>query len=103
MTIKEKLENLTQKETILTREIAPYRMILDSPFRSLPDDILEQIFLSCLPHDYIPVIDFRQPLLLLTHISGRLRQVAFATPRLWAAISIPIHAPCLTEWLDGRD
>ncbi len=88
---------------VLTEEIAPYRMILDSPFRSLPDDVLRQIFLACLPRDYVPTIDFRQPPLLLTHISSHLRQVAFTTPRLWTAINIPILVPCLTEWLDGRD
>ncbi|KJA22983.1 hypothetical protein HYPSUDRAFT_201786 [Hypholoma sublateritium FD-334 SS-4] len=103
MKIREQLENLVQKETILAQEIAPYRMILHSPFRSLPDDVLEVIFLACLPNDHIPVIDFRQPPLLLTQISSHLRRVAFGTPRLWTAIDVPILAPCLTQWFDGRD
>ncbi|KJA24123.1 hypothetical protein HYPSUDRAFT_122089, partial [Hypholoma sublateritium FD-334 SS-4] len=81
--IKEKMESLVRKETTLTQEIAPYRVILDSPFRSLPDDILRQIFLACLPDAYTPVIDFCQPPLLLTQISSHLRRVAFTTPRLW--------------------
>ncbi|KJA14987.1 hypothetical protein HYPSUDRAFT_122398, partial [Hypholoma sublateritium FD-334 SS-4] len=80
--LKQQLESLVQKETIMVQEVAPYRALL-SPFRRLPDDILREIFLHCLPNDYIPVIDFRQPPLLLTHISRHLRQLALTTPRLW--------------------
>ena len=96
------LESLVQQETDLVQQLAPYQALV-SPFRRLPHDILRMIFLACLPYDHIPIIDFWQPPLLLTQISSRLRWVAFTTPRLWAAIDIPILAPCLTEWLDGRD
>ncbi|KJA24820.1 hypothetical protein HYPSUDRAFT_135483, partial [Hypholoma sublateritium FD-334 SS-4] len=73
----------------LAADMEPSRALL-SPFRRLPDDIISEIFVGCLPVHHNPVIDPRQPPLLLSLISRRTRSIALATPRLWAAIHIPV-------------
>lgn len=63
---------------------------LVSPIRRLPDDILQEIFLLCLPEGHFPTLDPLQAPLLLTHICRRWRHAANDTRRLWTAIHIPL-------------
>ncbi|KAJ7248064.1 hypothetical protein C8J57DRAFT_1724381 [Mycena rebaudengoi] len=61
---------------------------------TVPPEIISKIFIHCLPqadgHDWLsPVI---APL-LLTHISQRLREIAFATCQLWSSLRIDFRNP----------
>ncbi|KAF6752196.1 hypothetical protein DFP72DRAFT_1133944 [Ephemerocybe angulata] len=79
----------------LEAHIRPLRAIA-SPIRRLPDDILQEIFLWCLPGTHYPTLDPLQAPLLLTQICRRWRYVANDTRRLWTSIHIPIpvlHIP----------
>ncbi|KJA13934.1 hypothetical protein HYPSUDRAFT_72809 [Hypholoma sublateritium FD-334 SS-4] len=84
-----RLSVLSAEKQHLTKIISPYKALI-SPFRRLPNDVLREVFLACLPTEHNPHLDVRQASLLLTFISNHTRQVALSTPRLWAAIHIPL-------------
>lgn len=61
-----------------------------SPFRCLPDDILHEIFLWCLPTAHESLLDVSEPPLLLGYVCKRWRTIAYQTPTLWASLHIVI-------------
>ncbi|KAF5324059.1 hypothetical protein D9611_008344 [Ephemerocybe angulata] len=67
-----------------------------SPARRLPDDILREVFLNCLPPNHNATFSPADSPVLLTHVSNRWRDVAFSTPRLWSTL----HIPLLSRLLD---
>ncbi|KAJ7057744.1 hypothetical protein C8F01DRAFT_1371843 [Mycena amicta] len=77
--------------------------------RRLPRDIVEELFLACLPDDKNAAIDTTEAPLILGHICSAWRVVSLTTPRLWASLHVPfafVAAECdrthiLAEWL-GR-
>ncbi len=84
-----RLKALVDEEKQLREKLAPYRAVL-SPFRALPDDILREIFLACIPTNDNPPVDARHAPILLSHISRHARLIALTTSRLWAAIHVSI-------------
>ncbi|PPQ70456.1 hypothetical protein CVT26_013903, partial [Gymnopilus dilepis] len=64
-----------------------------SPFRRLPDDILREIFLWCLPTTHNALMCSSEPPLLLGRVCSRWRALTFSTPRLWASLHIPLPIP----------
>ncbi|KAJ6487132.1 hypothetical protein C8R47DRAFT_516041 [Mycena vitilis] len=62
---------------------------LVSHSRRLPQDILEQVFLACLPTLHNAVMSPLEPPLLLGRICSEWRSIAFSMPRLWASLHIP--------------
>ena len=68
---------------------------LTSLIRKLPIDILQEIFIACLPTTYNAVMSNQHPPMLLTQICSSWRKVAHATPQLWKSIhiAIPFNAP----------
>ncbi len=63
--------------------------------RYLPDDILREIFVWCLPTERNPTMSAKEAPMVLTRISSQWRSVALTTPRLWSAlhIAVPNHIP----------
>ncbi|KAJ7671011.1 hypothetical protein B0H17DRAFT_197270 [Mycena rosella] len=57
------------------------------PVFVLPFEIISEIFLHCLPDNHT-IPDTSQPPLLLGRICSMWRDVALATPKLWASLSI---------------
>ena len=55
--MEEQLQCLMRNEEDLALKIAPYQELL-SPFRRMPDDILKEIFIACLPDEYAPSLIF---------------------------------------------
>ncbi|KJA16549.1 hypothetical protein HYPSUDRAFT_288912 [Hypholoma sublateritium FD-334 SS-4] len=103
-----RLQALVDEERQLTEKVGPYRAVL-SPFRALPDDILREIFLACIPTDTNPLVDPRHAPILLTHISRHTRHIALTTARLWVAIHVSIERcenrigrqiEAVTEWIN---
>ncbi|KAJ7840391.1 hypothetical protein B0H14DRAFT_2241542, partial [Mycena olivaceomarginata] len=58
-----------------------------SPARTLPDDVVREIFLASLPSENPTLCGLQAPL-LLCHISHQWRMLALSTPRLWTSIHI---------------
>ncbi|CAA7260714.1 unnamed protein product [Cyclocybe aegerita] len=84
-----RLKNLREQKDALDESMHSYRALL-SPIRRLPRDLLQEMFLACLPHERNPSMSTDEPPVLLTHVSRQWRHVALHTPRLWAAIHIPV-------------
>ncbi|KAJ7589237.1 hypothetical protein C8J56DRAFT_1164106 [Mycena floridula] len=61
-----------------------------SPIRRLVPEILQQIFVACLPTDYNAIMHKSQPPVLLTRICRRWREIAMKTAELWTSIHITI-------------
>ncbi|KAJ7615667.1 hypothetical protein DFH06DRAFT_1108078 [Mycena polygramma] len=72
----------------LKDHIQSHRTLI-SHSRRLPQDILEQVFLACLPTLHNAVMSPMEPPLLLGRICSEWRSIAFSMPRLWASLHIP--------------
>ncbi|KAF9001769.1 hypothetical protein BDQ17DRAFT_1358239 [Cyathus striatus] len=85
--LQQQLELLQAKRRELSDLAEQHRALL-SPVRRLSRDVLEAIFLACLPTDRNPCMSATEAPILLTRISSSWRNIAHSTPRLWAAIHI---------------
>ncbi|KAK6996908.1 hypothetical protein R3P38DRAFT_2654363 [Favolaschia claudopus] len=83
-----------------------HKALISHP-RRLPQDILEEIFLACLPTAHDAVMSPTEPPLLLGRICSRWRSIAFALPRLWSSLHIYLRfidshekrVAAVDEWL----
>jgi hypothetical protein len=83
------LQELTNEHSALLLFISKHRGLI-SLIRKLPIDILQEIFIACLPTAHNPVMSRWEPPILLTQICSSWRNVAHATPQLWKSIHIAI-------------
>ncbi|KAJ6584003.1 hypothetical protein DFH09DRAFT_1144012 [Mycena vulgaris] len=70
--------------------------------RRLPEDILQEIFLSCLPSNGNAVANAPEAPLLLGFICRHWRSVALSIPRLWSAFTLWTHKDAvglIENWL----
>ncbi|KAF5319201.1 hypothetical protein D9619_008441 [Psilocybe cf. subviscida] len=65
---------------------------LMSPMRRMPVDIIQAIFLLCLPTQHNPIMSRHDLSMLLTQVCSSWRHIAHSTPLLWRAIHIAV--PC---------
>ncbi|KAJ7846347.1 hypothetical protein B0H14DRAFT_3454434 [Mycena olivaceomarginata] len=61
---------------------------LASPFRRLPVDIIEELFMACLPTHRNCVMSATEAPVILGRICRSWRRTAFGTPRLWARLHV---------------
>ncbi|THU96893.1 hypothetical protein K435DRAFT_663697, partial [Dendrothele bispora CBS 962.96] len=54
-----------------------------APARTVPDDVLSEIFMHCLPETYNATRSLSEAPLLLGQVCRRWREVSLSTPRLW--------------------
>lgn len=86
--------------------IEPHRALISHP-RRLPQDVVEQIFLACLP-THNAIMSAAEPPLLLGRLCSAWRCIAFGMPRLWASLHIPVvflaeseqRKVAMVEWLE---
>jgi hypothetical protein len=90
--LQEQMDTKRTRRMNLSRSVAEHRNLL-SPFRCLPDDILSEIFMACLPTNHDAVMSHLKPPLILGHVCRRWQSVAYRTPRLWASLHIAIPTP----------
>jgi hypothetical protein len=79
---------LTNEQSALLLFIFKHRALI-SLIRKLPIEILQEIFIACLPA-HNPFMSRWEPPILLTQICSSWRNVAHATPQLWKSIKIDI-------------
>jgi hypothetical protein len=77
-----------ERDEIYAR-IQPYQALL-SPIRRLPLDIMEKIFLFCLPTQRNPAMSTLEAPLKLGRICSSWRSFAYSCPRLWSRIHISL-------------
>ncbi|ESK83795.1 hypothetical protein Moror_13550 [Moniliophthora roreri MCA 2997] len=94
--IEEEIARLHDHRVKLKSFIDKHHSLL-SPIRRVPADILREIFIRCIPEDYIPTSDLQEAPLLLTGICQLWREIVISTPQLWNRIHIflssPLHPP----------
>ncbi|KAJ6594712.1 hypothetical protein B0H19DRAFT_1009754, partial [Mycena capillaripes] len=61
---------------------------LISPVRRLPLDIIQEIFVACIPIHRNCVMSASEPPILLGRICSSWRAISLSTPRLWARLHI---------------
>jgi hypothetical protein len=91
------LQNERQK---LEASLDEYRS-LAGPIRTIPPEILSEIFSHCLVDD-TEIIDVAKAPLLLTFACSRWRTVAISTPRLWSSVHVKrgvVSMEMLQTWL----
>ncbi|TEB18500.1 hypothetical protein FA13DRAFT_1648645, partial [Coprinellus micaceus] len=79
------LQALLEKIDATRSSINVHRTII-SLSRRIPDDVLREIFIQCLPQNHDATLCPSDPPILLTNICQRWRRVARSTPRLWSSI-----------------
>ena len=82
---------LRNEQSSLLLFISKHRALI-SQIRKLPIDILQEIFIACLPTAHNAVMSRWEPPILLTQICSSWRNVAHTTPQLWKSIHIAV--PC---------
>ncbi|KAK7006029.1 hypothetical protein R3P38DRAFT_3041045 [Favolaschia claudopus] len=64
-----------------------------SPMRRIPFDVLEQIFIACLPAHRNCVMSAQEAPVLLGRVCSSWRTLAFSAPRLWSLLHIALPNP----------
>ncbi|KAF9023360.1 hypothetical protein BDZ89DRAFT_990001 [Hymenopellis radicata] len=83
------MELLTEERDKLLMHVDDGQKLLQ-PSRSLPDDILREIFTCCIPHPDdtgYSSLNSRNAPWSLSHVSSRWRRVVLSTPSLWTTLS----------------
>ncbi|KAK6996954.1 hypothetical protein R3P38DRAFT_3068799 [Favolaschia claudopus] len=102
-----RIRELSEQRDKLLAYIEPRQALISHP-RRLPSDILEAIFLACLPTGRNAVMSAQEAPLLLCRICSAWRTAALSMPRLWASLHIPIafisaksdtRRPAVEQWL----
>ena len=92
--LDEQYTQIQNEQASLLLSISKHRALI-SQVRKLPVDVLQEIFIACLPTTHNAVMSKREPPILLTQICSYWRNIAHATPQLWKSIhiAIPCNAP----------
>ncbi|KAJ7488329.1 hypothetical protein FB451DRAFT_735424 [Mycena latifolia] len=67
--------------------VDPYRALI-SPMRALPPEILQEIFIACLPTSHNAIMHTAQAPLLLGRVCSVWRTVSLSTAALWASVHV---------------
>ncbi|KAJ7486724.1 hypothetical protein FB451DRAFT_1126977 [Mycena latifolia] len=86
------LELSTQRDKIL-HYIDAHQALL-SPVRQMPREIVEEIFLACLPTHRNAVMSAKEAPLVLARVCSPWRTIALTTPALWASLHLPLEYIC---------
>ncbi|KAF7363966.1 hypothetical protein MSAN_01055100 [Mycena sanguinolenta] len=82
------LDQLKKQRALLKLPIDAH-LALISPMRRIPQDVLLEIFFSCLPTEHNALVDPAEAPLVLGRICRHWREVAYSVPMLWSSIHIP--------------
>ncbi|TFK42143.1 hypothetical protein BDQ12DRAFT_732860 [Crucibulum laeve] len=83
------LNDLFLKRNTLQETINAHRALISKP-RTLPHDVLQEIFVHCLPTSLNAAMNAKEAPILLGRICSTWRTSAYSTPQLWATLHIPM-------------
>ncbi|KAK6996478.1 hypothetical protein R3P38DRAFT_2736772, partial [Favolaschia claudopus] len=87
--MQDAITNLTNKAERLQEAIDAHQALV-SLARRLPEDVVREIFFSCLSVTGNPVMSWREAPILLTHVCANWRRIAIATPQLWSCLHVVV-------------
>jgi hypothetical protein len=87
----------------LKEQLDPYFALL-SPARTMPPEILQEIFVACLPAGHNAIMHTSEPPLLLGRVCSAWRTISLSTAALWAAVHlvVPPEDSFITEPILSR-
>ncbi|KAJ7037459.1 hypothetical protein C8F04DRAFT_1393670 [Mycena alexandri] len=85
--LQKTIDKLTQERDSVSTYVEAHKALI-SPFRRLPLDIIQEIFIACLPTHRNCVMSAVEAPVLLGRICSLWRTVSLSTPRLWARLHI---------------
>ncbi|CAA7266664.1 unnamed protein product [Cyclocybe aegerita] len=88
--LRRKKEALLQSTKNYRAVLSPARVSLSSPIYRIPRDVMQEIFIACLPQNRNPSMCSDEPPMLLSQVSSQWRDIARTTPQLWAAVHIAV-------------
>ncbi|KAJ6629384.1 hypothetical protein B0H10DRAFT_2208787 [Mycena sp. CBHHK59/15] len=86
------ISEFTQEHDEIRIYVDAHRALI-SPVRHLPLDIIEEIFVTCLPTHPNCIMSTQEAPVLLGRICSVSRMISLSTPHLWASLHVvgPIH------------
>ncbi|KAJ7466941.1 hypothetical protein FB451DRAFT_1137583 [Mycena latifolia] len=88
--IENAIRDLSTQRDEITAYIESHQALISYP-RRLPRDIIQEIFLACLPTDRNAVMSLKDAPMLLCRICSTWRDIALTTPALWASLHVPVQ------------
>ncbi|KAJ7785657.1 hypothetical protein B0H16DRAFT_1247991, partial [Mycena metata] len=85
--LQKTIDELTQERDSVSTYVETHKALL-SPLRRLPLDIIQEIFIACLPTHRNCVMSAVEVPVLLGRICSSWRALSLSTPRLWARLHI---------------
>ncbi|KAJ6564884.1 hypothetical protein DFH09DRAFT_1158042 [Mycena vulgaris] len=80
------------RRVALNDRIYPYYALI-SPMRALPPEILQEIFMACLPAGHDAVMHTSEAPLLFGRICSAWRAISLSTPSLWSSLHLVVPRP----------
>ncbi|KAJ7810026.1 hypothetical protein B0H14DRAFT_2379374 [Mycena olivaceomarginata] len=101
--LQKAIDKLVAERDVLGAYVDAHKALI-SPARRLPLDIVQEIFVACLPTHRNYVMSASEAPVLLGRICSAWRAISFSTPRLWARIHIvePVGPHNLTHALSAQ-
>ncbi|KAJ7184394.1 hypothetical protein C8R46DRAFT_1063946 [Mycena filopes] len=84
------IDELSDKRDKICDYVDSLKALISLP-RRLPSEMVQEIFLACLPTDRNAVMSSLEAPLLLCRICSEWRTIALSTPPLWASLHIPFQ------------
>ncbi|KAJ7354578.1 hypothetical protein DFH08DRAFT_934022 [Mycena albidolilacea] len=85
--MRKALDKLTEERNTLSAYVEAHKALL-SPFRRLPRDVIEAIFMACLPTHRNCVMSAQEAPVILGRICSSWRIISHSFPRLWSSLHI---------------
>ncbi|KAJ6493816.1 hypothetical protein DFH09DRAFT_1206937, partial [Mycena vulgaris] len=85
--MQKSIDKLSEERDRLRAYVEAHR-ILTSPIRRLPLDLLEEIFMTCIPTHRNCVMSAEEAPVILGRICSSWRTISLSTPRLWSRLHI---------------
>ncbi|KAH6904877.1 hypothetical protein BKA70DRAFT_512702 [Coprinopsis sp. MPI-PUGE-AT-0042] len=85
--LQAKLAKLQNRQTFLDDAAAPFKALI-SPFRRFPPELMQYIFMTCLPESRNAVMHCSEAPVLLGRVCSEWRRIALNTPALWSSLHI---------------
>ncbi|KAK7006028.1 hypothetical protein R3P38DRAFT_1727405 [Favolaschia claudopus] len=92
LALRQKLDGLVDERESLETYIQSHKALM-SPIRRIPLDLLEQIFIACLPAHRNCVMSAQEAPVLLGRICSSWRTLSLSAPRLWSRLHIVLPPP----------
>ncbi|KAF7325970.1 F-box domain-containing protein [Mycena kentingensis (nom. inval.)] len=87
--LKDALSAATLERDAVRAQISAH-IALVAPIHRIPVEILQRIFIECLPEDRNCSMGLTEPPMLLARVSSRWRHAAYSEPRLWSRLHVRV-------------